>query len=175
MAYWTVADLLFARNPPADGRQVEPEGMTALAVYAVLGLVAIWFAHRTGFRPPGTRASRHPGVFCYPWRPAFIRGAGNRDRGVPARAAWGVPIQGILDSLLRAEDVAGLQRAYLEAGPMGRAGAALAWIDAGAAERRVEDAALDCVGWRSRMPRRIDLKRSLARQVPRNWLTEPCD
>jgi hypothetical protein len=45
-----LADVLLTRYPPGpSGRQLPPEGLTALAVFAVLGLIGIWCAHRTGF------------------------------------------------------------------------------------------------------------------------------
>jgi hypothetical protein len=50
MAYWLVADLLLAAYPPGpEGRQLPPDGLIALGIYAVLGLVGIWCTHRTGF------------------------------------------------------------------------------------------------------------------------------
>jgi hypothetical protein len=50
MIYWLIADVLLARFPaPPTGRQIEPEGWGALAVFAVLGLIGVTFAARTGF------------------------------------------------------------------------------------------------------------------------------
>src|SRR5688500_10440053 len=50
MAVWSMADLLLTHYPPGPGgRQLPPDGLTALGVYAVLGLAGIWCAHQTGF------------------------------------------------------------------------------------------------------------------------------
>ena len=50
--------------------------------------------------------------FPAPWR-AAVRWYRRASRKVPARAAWGVPISRVLDSLLGAEDLAGLRLAYI--------------------------------------------------------------
>src|ERR687886_2044085 len=68
--------------------------------------------------------------FPTPWREA-VRWYRRASREVPARATWGVPIRRMLDSLQTAEDLAGLRRAYVEAGPIGTARAALARSGAG--------------------------------------------
>lgn len=48
MAYWAVADLVFARFPPG-GRAVEPDGWLTHILFTTGGLAAIWCMHRTGF------------------------------------------------------------------------------------------------------------------------------
>src|ERR687886_556392 len=78
--------------------------------------------------------------FPTPWREA-VRWYRRASREVPARQEWSVRIGRILDSLLRARDLAGLQLAYVEAGPVGSAGAALTGTAVGSVERRVQDAA----------------------------------
>jgi transcriptional regulator with XRE-family HTH domain len=105
------------------------------------------------------------------WREA-VRWYRRASREVPARATWGVLIRRMLDSLLRVEDLAGLRLAYVEAGPMGSAGAALRTTDA-AAERRVEDAAFGMRWLEMAHAGRFDLKRSLTRQLPPEWLRDP--
>jgi transcriptional regulator with XRE-family HTH domain len=110
--------------------------------------------------------------FPVPWREA-VRWYRRASREGPARATWGVPIRRMRDSLLRAEDAAGLRLAYVETGPIGSAGAALTGTDAGRSERRVEDAAFGlrwleiAHGWR------FDLTKSLARDLPLAWLNDP--
>jgi hypothetical protein len=50
IACWLIADVLLTRYPPGPGgRQLPPDGLAALGVYAVLGLVGVWCSHRTGF------------------------------------------------------------------------------------------------------------------------------
>lgn len=50
MAYWLLADVLLTLYPAVpSGRQVDPDGLAALAISGVLGLIGIWCAHRTGF------------------------------------------------------------------------------------------------------------------------------
>jgi hypothetical protein len=48
MAIWAVCDFLIAHHP-SGGREMPPEGGTALVIFAVMGLIAIACAHRTGF------------------------------------------------------------------------------------------------------------------------------
>jgi hypothetical protein len=100
--------------------------------------------------------------FPGPWREA-VRWYRRAPREVPARQQWSVRIGRILDSLLRARDLAGLQLAYVEAGPVGSAGAALTGTAVGSVERRVQDAAFGLRWLEIAHARRFDLNRSLAR------------
>jgi transcriptional regulator with XRE-family HTH domain len=109
--------------------------------------------------------------FPEPWREA-VRWYRRASREVPARATWGLPIGRILDSLRRADDLAGLRRAYVEAGPVGSAGAALTGTDIGAAERRVEGAAFGLRWLEIAQAGRFDLNKSLARQLPLERLND---
>ena len=109
--------------------------------------------------------------FPEPWREA-VRWYRRASREVPARATWGVLIRRMLDSLLRVEDLAGLRLAYVEAGPVGSAGAALTGTDIGAAERRVEGAAFGLRWLEIAQAGRFDLNKSLARQLPLERLND---
>ena len=110
--------------------------------------------------------------FPGPWRQA-VRWCRRASREVAARAAWGVPIGRILESLQTAKDLAGLRFAYIEAGPVGRAGAALTGADAGAAERRLEDAVFGLRWLEIAHARRFDVTKSLAPELPLEWLRDP--
>ena len=94
-------------------------------------------------------------------------------REVTARVAWGVPVGRILDSLQTAKDLAGLRRAYVDAGSVCSTGGAASGTGAGAAERRVEDAAFGLRWLQMVHARRFGLTKSLAREVPLEWLRDP--
>jgi transcriptional regulator with XRE-family HTH domain len=109
--------------------------------------------------------------FPRPWREA-VRWYRRAARDVPARVTWGVPIRQMLDSLQTAEDLAGLRLAYVQAGPVGSAGAALTGTAAGSAERRIEDAAFGLRWLEIAQAGRFDLNKSLARQLPLERLND---
>jgi len=56
MGYWALTEVLIGRYPPGR-RQISPEGLTSLVIYATLGLAASGQHSAAGSRPLGTRAS----------------------------------------------------------------------------------------------------------------------